>query len=89
LVIGLVVSVVGCASVAPLVPRLPFPSDEYAALATTGTGVVKGQVFMKTRGGDVKTAAGSEIHMDPVTTYSTQHHEVTYLDVGQRAIEPS
>jgi len=73
MMVGVVLS--GCAPV-PLIQRIPFPSDEYAALATTGTGVVKGQAFMKTRGGEVRTAAGNEIHLDPVTTYSMQREKV-------------
>jgi len=86
LMMGLVVSFVGCASTS-LVPRIAFPVDEYAALPTTGTGVVEGQAFMKTRGGEVRTAAGNEIHMDPVTTYSTQMYEVIYLQGLQLTLE--
>ena len=75
MMMGLMVGVLsGCASW-PLTPRMTFPIDEYAALATAGTGVVKGQAFRTTRGGDVKTGAGSKIHMEPVTTYSTQHYD--------------
>lgn len=47
-----------------------FPAAEYASLATTGTGSVSGQVFMKTRGGDVKVGAGNEVMLIPVTSHS-------------------
>ncbi len=46
--------------VAP-VQRIPFPEAEYATLKMNGTAVIRGQAFLKTRGGDVKTAAGNEV----------------------------
>lgn len=48
----------------------PFPTEEYAKLPRTGDAQVSGQAFMKTRGGDVKVGAGSEIVLIPVTSYS-------------------
>jgi hypothetical protein len=45
-----------CASLPPeSVSRIPFPENEYQALARTGNAVIRGQAFLKTRGGDVKT----------------------------------
>lgn len=61
----------GCATLQP-VERMPFPEDEYNALPTTGTGTVAGQAFLKTVGGDVKTAAGNTVILNPVTSYSEQ-----------------
>lgn len=61
------------------VERIPFPEAEYKKLASTGTAIVKGQAFLKTRGGDVKTAAGNEVILNPVTSYSNQWYEVGYL----------
>lgn len=51
--------------------RPPFPVGEYAALPKTGTASLTGQAFLKTRGGDVKTAAGNTIYLSTVTSYST------------------
>lgn len=67
----------GCAT--PPVARMAFPEAEYAALPKTGTGTVKGQAFMKTRGGDVKTAAGNTVMLNPVTSYSIEWYEKSYL----------
>ena len=77
----LIAVVFGCASRVAVNPidRIPFPEDEYRSLASTGTAIVKGQAFLKTRGGDVKTAAGNEVILNPVTTYSNQWYESYYL----------
>lgn len=69
------------------VARIPFPTAEYSALAKTGTGVVEGQLFMRTVGGDVKFGAGSEISINPITSYSEQwfdaaHRQLVPLDPG-------
>lgn len=62
-----------------IIQRIPFPTEEYSRLATSGTATIKGQAFLKTRGGDVKTAAGNEVLLNPVTSYSQQWYEVNYL----------
>ena len=63
----------------PPVARMQFPEAEYLALAKAGNSTVKGQAFLKTRGGDVKTAAGNEVNLNPVTTYSIEWYEKSYL----------
>ncbi|WP_440466911.1 hypothetical protein ACKI1H_27175 [Pseudomonas sp. YH-1] len=47
-----------------------FPASEYEALQKSGSSTVTGQVFLKTRGGDVKFGAGSEVVLIPATSYS-------------------
>lgn len=77
---------ISCAAQQPiLVKRIPFPVEEYEALPKTGTGEVVGQAFLKTRGGDVKTCAGEEVTLNPVTSYSDQWYEVSYI--GQKQID--
>lgn len=68
----------GCVRQQP-VQRIPFPSSEYAQLFSTGTATITGQAFLKTRGGTVKYAAGNEVFLNPVTTYSTQWYNNAYL----------
>jgi hypothetical protein len=79
---------VSCASMEtntkkPLVARIPFPEAEYAAIPTSGTGIVSGQAFLKIRGGDIKVAAGEKVILNPVTSYSNQWYNVSYLGHNQ------
>lgn len=69
-----VVCLVGCAAPQRQIyqRQAQFIESEYAPYAGTGTATIKGQAFAKTRGGDVKFAAGNEVFMNPVTTYSTE-----------------
>ncbi|WP_428309263.1 hypothetical protein [Hydrocarboniphaga sp.] len=68
-----------CAPVPPApLKRIAFPEAEYLALPRIGTGVISGQGFLRTRGGDVKTAAGSDVLLNPVTSYSLQWYEDAY-----------
>lgn len=79
--LGFVAALAGCGiqQVKPTVARIPFPENEYTQLQKEGTATIKGQVFLKTRGGDVKVAAGEEIQLNPVTSYSNQWYEENYL----------
>lgn len=52
-------------------PTYPaFPQQEYAKFAEPGTGIIQGQAFLKTVGGQVRVAAGADVTLDPVTSYS-------------------
>ena len=53
----------------------PFPEGEYAALKKSGNAKITGQVFLKTRGGDVKYGAGEEVALVPKTSYTTEYHD--------------
>lgn len=71
-IVGVVLLSTSCAGLRPAatVERIAFPQEEYSSLPEAGTAVVHGQAFLKTRGGDVKTAAGEEVILNPVTSYS-------------------
>lgn len=68
----------GCISHPAPQARPPFPVNEYSALPTSGTGTVDGQVFMRTVGGDVKYGAGSQVVLNPVTSYSEHWYRTIY-----------
>ena len=70
---ALVFGPVGCVSRATFVP-MPFDESEYAALPQTGTGLVRGQVFAKTLGGDIKKGAGNTVVLMPATKYGDQRY---------------
>ncbi len=76
-----------CATMTPSQPRMAFPEHEYQSLARSGTAIIKGQAFLKTRGGDVKVAAGNEIILNPVTSYSNEWYEKAYVQ-GTPLVEP-
>lgn len=68
-------------------PRISFPIEEYQnmpkASEKMGTAIIKGQAFLKTKGGDVKLAAGNQIELNPVTSYSNQWYNIVYLNDEQ------
>jgi peptidyl-prolyl cis-trans isomerase A (cyclophilin A) len=55
---------------------LPSQEQEYSLLPLSGKSDVTGQAFLKTRGGDIKFAAGEKVYLEPVTEFSTQWYEV-------------
>ena len=67
----------GCVAPAPTVQprRAGFIESEYAPYRAKGTGRIVGQVFLKTRAGDVKLGAGSAVYLNPVTAHSTEWFE--------------
>jgi len=75
ILVGLTLSAVGCG---PTVHQrqASFVESEYVRFTEEGTGVLVGQAFLKTRAGDVKYAAGNEVVLNPVTSYSTEWFNV-------------
>lgn len=49
-----------------------FNEGDFERFAGKGTAIIQGQAFGKTRGGDVKLAAGNEVRLFPVNTYTEE-----------------
>ena len=64
----------GCAlnTPAPAPRQAQFIEGEYAPYANRGSSSIAGQVFLRTRGGEVRYGAGSDVYVNPVTSYSTE-----------------
>jgi hypothetical protein len=63
-----------------------FREDDFASFENPGNASLRGQAFMKTRGGDVKLGAGSTVILIPTTPYTTEIFE--RVIVGGESIEP-
>ena len=51
---------------------LSYSEAEYAPFIGRGTASLRGQAFLKTKGGDVKKGAGNEIYLMPATDFGRQ-----------------
>lgn len=63
----------GCAPPAPTLapaPLIPFNVEEVRWSLETGTAIIEGQAFLKTRGGDVKYGAGNPVYLMPHSPHS-------------------
>lgn len=84
---GLLV-LLGCQSInpQPVNREIAFSPEEYAQIEKTGTAAITGQLFLRTRGGDVKYGAGSEVIATPATRYT---RETSYIISSGRVPEPA
>ena len=64
----------GCAT-----QRIPFPEAEYAGLNLSGDKTVKGKIFLVDQLREEQFGSGSEVTLEPITSYSEQWYEVSYL----------
>lgn len=78
----IVLLVAGCAA-----QRMPFPEREYADLDPRGDKTVKGTVFLVDQFEERQVGGGSEVTLEPLTSYSEQWYEVCYLQ-GEKIEEP-
>jgi len=60
-------------------PRIEFPTSEYYALPRTGRGTVKGKIYIRDLYGSPVVGAGTKLYLNPITSYSKQWYEESYL----------
>jgi len=61
------------------IERIPFPVEEYNRLSRTGKGTVKGTIYVKDAYDKKIVGAGTRLYLNPVTSYSDQWYEESYL----------
>jgi hypothetical protein len=75
-----VIAISGCHR--PHKMSAPFDEREFLPYLGLGTSTIKGQAFLKTRGGEVKYGAGNPVWLVPVTSYTKELWEASlYNDV--------
>jgi len=62
------------------VKRMAFPASEYANLQKLGKGTIKGSIYLKDSYGRQISGSGTRLYLNPVTSYSTQWYEESYLE---------
>lgn len=60
-------------------PRIPFPEAEYVMLKKLGKGTIKGKIYLTTASGQQVLGENTRLYLNPVTSYSTQWYEESYL----------
>jgi len=60
-------------------PRIEFPTSEYYALPRTGRGTIKGKIYITDLYGSPVVGAGTRLYLNPITSYSKQWYEESYL----------
>lgn len=58
----------------------PFDEAQAKALLQPGTNTVRGNAFVRQRGGGVVTCAGSQVTLVPATTYASERMRYIYSD---------
>jgi len=85
---------VGCQTTPPPPPPPPpplaaFSEAEYSKYSVVGTGIVEGQAFARTKGGDVKYAAGSQVILTPATAHGVDWAKRCYQQDRWQALDPN
>jgi hypothetical protein len=62
-----------------VVPRIPFPQEEYNRLARTGTATIKGSIYVVDAMGQKIYGKQTRLYLNPVTSYSRQWYRESYL----------
>jgi len=61
------------------IPRIDFPAGEYKRLATSGSGTVKGSIYVSDAYGKKIYGRQTRLYLNPVTSYSKQWYSESYI----------
>ena len=61
------------------IKRIPFPISEYNRVEKMGKGTIKGTIFVNTPTGTKVVGAGTRLYLNPVTSYSNQWYNDSYI----------
>lgn len=83
-VLALSISLVGCAVVTPtpIQTASTFNATEVAWFGQPGTNTIKGNAVLRTVGGDVRTCAGLDANLVPVSSHSEERFRLMYGDTS-------
>ncbi len=62
-----------------VIPRVPFPEEEYGGLAKSGSGTVKGAIYVADAYGKKTYGTQTRLYLNPVTSYSRQWYQESYM----------
>jgi len=62
-----------------VVPRIPFPADEYARLHKYGKATIKGKIYLLDLYGQKVYGNNTRLYLNPVTSYSNQWFKESYI----------
>jgi len=69
----------GNLSTATVIPRIPFPEEEYRGLAKSGNGTIKGSIYVSDAYGKKIYGKQTRLYLNPVTSYSRQWYQESYI----------
>ena len=83
-----VVALAGCMPAHQVIKTTSvYNPEDGAYIHEEGNAVIEGQAFLRTTIGEVRTCAGSEVHLIPVTEYSTERMQNIYGNIhGGRSL---
>jgi len=70
---------VPAAASSTVIPRIGFPTEEYAALSSSGSGTVKGAIYVSDAYGKKIYGKQTRLYLNPITSYSRQWYEESYI----------
>ena len=62
-----------------VIPRIEFPQEEYSRLAKTGSGTIKGVIYVSDAYGKKIYGKQTRLYLNPVTSYSKQWYQESYI----------